>query len=142
MERYGSGERVWSGEPNPQLVATAAGLPPGRGALDVGSGEGADSIWLASRGWKVTGVDVAQAALDRAARHADEAGVDVTAGRRHGLGTRTGAVRPGVGAVPATAPARARGADPPLGHGHAAASSTCGWPATPPPRPARSGRYR
>lgn len=75
-ERYGSGERVWSGNPNPQLVTTAADLPPGA-ALDVGSGEGADAIWLASRGWKVTGVDLSQAALDHAARHATEAGVDV-----------------------------------------------------------------
>ncbi|HEY7489416.1 MAG TPA: methyltransferase domain-containing protein [Streptosporangiaceae bacterium] len=76
-ERYGSGKRVWSGNPNPQLVATAADLPPGT-ALDIGCGEGADSIWLASRGWKVTGVDVSQVALDRSARHAAEAGVDVT----------------------------------------------------------------
>lgn len=76
-ERYGSGKRVWSGKPNPHVVATAADLPPGT-ALDVGSGEGADSIWLASRGWKVTGVDLSQAALDRAARQAAEAGVDAT----------------------------------------------------------------
>ncbi len=76
-ERYGSAERVWSGKPNPQLVANVADLPPGT-ALDVGAGEGADAIWLASRGWTVTGVDVSQAALDRAARHAAEAGVDVT----------------------------------------------------------------
>lgn len=76
-ERYGSEERVWSGKPNPHLIATAADLPPGT-ALDVGSGEGADAIWLASRGWKVTGVDVSQVALDRAARHAADAGVDIT----------------------------------------------------------------
>jgi thioredoxin reductase/2-polyprenyl-3-methyl-5-hydroxy-6-metoxy-1,4-benzoquinol methylase len=76
-ERYGSTDRVWSGNPNPQLVATAADLPPGA-ALDVASGEGADAIWLASRGWKVTGVDVSQVALDRAARHAAEAGVEIT----------------------------------------------------------------
>jgi thioredoxin reductase/SAM-dependent methyltransferase len=76
-ERYGSAERVWSGNPNPQLVATAADLPP-RTALDVGSGEGADAIWLAARGWQVTGVDVSQVALDRAAGHAAAAGVDVT----------------------------------------------------------------
>jgi thioredoxin reductase/SAM-dependent methyltransferase len=74
-ERYGSGKRVWSGNPNPHLVATAADLPPGT-ALDVGSGEGADAVWLASRGWKVTGVDISQAALDQAAQHAAEAGVD------------------------------------------------------------------
>jgi thioredoxin reductase/SAM-dependent methyltransferase len=76
-ERYGSAERIWSGDPNAQLVATAADLAPGA-ALDVAAGEGADAIWLASRGWKVTGVDVSQVALDRAARHAAQAGVDVT----------------------------------------------------------------
>jgi thioredoxin reductase/SAM-dependent methyltransferase len=76
-EHYASRKRVWSGKPNPQVVANATDLPPGT-ALDVGSGEGADSVWLASRGWQVTGVDISQAALDRAARHAAEIGVDVT----------------------------------------------------------------
>jgi len=66
--RYGESTKVWSGNPNPQLVAEAAELPPGT-ALDVGSGEGADTIWLARRGWRVTGVDFSQVALDRAAAH-------------------------------------------------------------------------
>ena len=43
-ERYRSAPRVWSGDPNPQLVAEIAGRPPGR-ALDAGCGEGADAIW-------------------------------------------------------------------------------------------------
>ena len=34
-------------------------------ALDVGSGEGADAIWLASRGWRVTAVDFATNATQR-----------------------------------------------------------------------------
>ena len=34
-ERYRSAPRVWSGDPNPQLVAEIAGRPPGR-ALDAG----------------------------------------------------------------------------------------------------------
>lgn len=76
-ERYASGKRVWSGEPNPHVAATADDLPPGT-ALDVGAGEGGDSVWLASRGWKVVGVDRAQAALDRAVGHAADAGVEVT----------------------------------------------------------------
>jgi SAM-dependent methyltransferase len=68
-ERYRSAQRVWSGNPNPQLVAEAASRPAGR-ALDVGCGEGADAIWLASRGWEVVGADISGVALERAARHA------------------------------------------------------------------------
>ncbi|QGG40529.1 class I SAM-dependent methyltransferase [Aeromicrobium yanjiei] len=73
-ERYASEERIWSGQPNPQLVDRVTGMAPGR-ALDVGAGEGADAIWLARQGWTVTALDVSQVALDKAARHAVDAGV-------------------------------------------------------------------
>ncbi len=73
-ERYASAERVWSGRPNQRLVEQAAGLTPGR-ALEVGCGEGADAIWLAQQGWRVTGVDVSQVALDKASAHAETLGV-------------------------------------------------------------------
>jgi 2-polyprenyl-3-methyl-5-hydroxy-6-metoxy-1,4-benzoquinol methylase len=75
-ERYAEASRVWSGQPNGALVAEAGGLAPGR-VLDVGCGEGADAVWLAARGWEVTALDVSRVALDRAAEHAREAGVDV-----------------------------------------------------------------
>jgi SAM-dependent methyltransferase len=71
-ERYAGRERVWSGRPNPQLVAQASELAPGT-ALDVGCGEGADAIWLAERGWTVTGVDVSAVGLRRAAERATQA---------------------------------------------------------------------
>lgn len=74
-ERYRSQERVWSGRPNAVLVEVVESLPAGR-ALDLGCGEGADAIWLASRGWHVTAVDVSTTALERAAAHATEAGVE------------------------------------------------------------------
>ena len=74
--RYAAGERIWSGRPNPALVTEASALPPGR-ALDVGCGEGADAVWLAARGWDVTALDVSRVALERAARHAEQTGVDV-----------------------------------------------------------------
>ena len=48
-DRYRSADSVWSGRPNAQLVAEVADLAPGT-ALEVGCGEGADSIWLAERG--------------------------------------------------------------------------------------------
>ena len=70
-DRYGSaGEsgRLWSGQPNPQLVAQTADLAPGE-ALEAGCGEGADAIWLARQGWTVTAVDVSAVALERDARY-------------------------------------------------------------------------
>jgi SAM-dependent methyltransferase len=76
-ERYASAERIWSGEPNGALVREVADLRPGR-VLDVGCGEGADAVWLASRGWAVTALDVSKVALDRARSHAAAAGTTVT----------------------------------------------------------------
>jgi SAM-dependent methyltransferase len=73
-ERYAAHDHVWSGRPNPPLVEHATGLSPGV-ALDVGCGEGADVVWLAERGWRVTGADLSVVALEKARKHADEAGV-------------------------------------------------------------------
>lgn len=75
-QRYASEERLWSGRPNGALVAEVAGLAPGR-VLDVGCGEGGDAVWLARQGWDVTALDVSAVALERTARHAREAGVEV-----------------------------------------------------------------
>jgi thioredoxin reductase/protein-L-isoaspartate O-methyltransferase len=75
-ERYRARPAVWSGRPNLQLIAEAAGLAPGR-ALDVGCGEGADTVWLAERGWRVTAADISVTALQRAAAHAAAAGPEV-----------------------------------------------------------------
>jgi SAM-dependent methyltransferase len=74
--RYSSAHSLWSGNPNPHLVTEADGLAAGT-ALDAGAGEGADAIWLARRGWRVTAVDISGVALDRAAAHAAAAGDDV-----------------------------------------------------------------
>jgi SAM-dependent methyltransferase len=74
--RYRSAAAIWSGNPNPHLVACVTDLAPGS-ALDVGSGEGADAIWLATRGWQVTGIDLSTVALERAARLAADAGQDI-----------------------------------------------------------------
>jgi cyclopropane fatty-acyl-phospholipid synthase-like methyltransferase len=73
-DRYRASTSVWTGQPNSQLVAEATGLTPGT-ALDVGSGEGGDALWLARRGWRVTAVDFATTALERGARAAAAAGL-------------------------------------------------------------------
>lgn len=81
-ERYAGKPAVWSGNPNPQLVSEVTGLVAGS-ALDVGSGEGADAIWLAQQGWQVTGLDFSTVALERSASHAAAAGVGEATSWRH-----------------------------------------------------------
>lgn len=63
--RYSESTQIWSGNPNAALVAMIRDRATGT-ALDVGCGEGADAIWLAEKGWAVTGIDISQLALDRA----------------------------------------------------------------------------
>lgn len=72
--RYTGSDRIWSGRVNTVLAAEAATLKPGT-ALDLGCGEGADSVWLAAQGWLVTGVDIAETAIARARQFATEEGV-------------------------------------------------------------------
>lgn len=75
-DRYRSHGASSDREPSPQLVTEAAGLPAGR-ALDAGCGEGADAVWLARHGWRVTAVDVAPTALQRGRQAAELEGDDV-----------------------------------------------------------------
>ena len=71
---YAGGRSPWSGKPNPSLVEEVADLEPGT-ALDLGCGHGGDAIWLASRGWTVTAVDISASALAVARRNAVAAGL-------------------------------------------------------------------
>jgi SAM-dependent methyltransferase len=73
-ERYGTAEFVWSTEPNRFLPPAVADLTPGR-ALDLACGEGRNAVWLATRGWRVTGVDFSAVGLEKAARLATASGV-------------------------------------------------------------------
>ena len=76
-ERHAALDPIEAHEPDPTLVATCSGLPPGR-ALDLACGDGRNAIWLAANGWEVTAVDFSSVALGRAAASARTAGVSVT----------------------------------------------------------------
>src|SRR6201996_9619383 len=75
-ERYAGPELVWGSGPNCFGAEELAALPPGR-AIDLGTGEGRNAIWLAERGFTVTAVDFSQVGLARAAGLAAERGVTV-----------------------------------------------------------------
>jgi SAM-dependent methyltransferase len=65
--------------PSAFLLAEAADLRPGS-ALDAGAGHGAETLWLAARGWRVTAVDFSATALDHARASAERLGAEA-AGR-------------------------------------------------------------
>ncbi|WP_033345218.1 SAM-dependent methyltransferase [Catenuloplanes japonicus] len=73
-EQHYRTRRTWGGRANPLLVEVATPLRPGL-ALDLGCGAGGDTIWLAERGWHVTAVDIAHAAVDGLRAHAAGAGL-------------------------------------------------------------------
>jgi SAM-dependent methyltransferase/mannose-6-phosphate isomerase-like protein (cupin superfamily) len=78
---YAEGAELWeTPEPNDALVAFVdePGSRLGPRVLDLGCGEGRDSVFLARRGFDVTGVDVSRAALDKARERAAAEGVDCT----------------------------------------------------------------
>ncbi len=74
-ERYAGSGLLWTAEPNRFLVAEAGALGPGR-ALDLACGEGRNAVWLAERGWRITGVDFSGVAIDKARQLAAARGVD------------------------------------------------------------------
>lgn len=67
-------ESVWSGHVNQSLASIVADWKPGR-SLDLGSGEGGDVLWLASRGWDATGIDLSATAVARARSAVTEQGL-------------------------------------------------------------------
>jgi SAM-dependent methyltransferase len=68
-------DAVASRPPNAYLRAVTGDRQPGR-ALDAGCGHGAEAIWLAVTGWRVTAVDFSVTALDHARTTARALGVD------------------------------------------------------------------
>lgn len=72
-ERYAASPLVWSAGPNRFVARDLADLPPGT-ALDLACGEGRNSRWLASRGWRVTALDFSPVAVEKGRRLAAQDG--------------------------------------------------------------------
>ena len=65
-------------EANSLLVQTVSNVPPGK-ALDIAMGEGRNAVWLAMKGWDVTGFDISDEGLRQAEEKAAKAGVTIHA---------------------------------------------------------------
>lgn len=72
--RLGSGFRH---EPNELLVAATQGHEPGGRALDIAMGQGRNTIYLASQGWKVTGVDISDEGIRQAKAEAQKRNLEI-----------------------------------------------------------------
>ena len=79
-DRYKAKKTPWDvGRADFNLVDIVNRLPIGKGkALDVGCGSGHNSIWLAQRGFSVTGVDVSEIAVQQAKENASQHNVRCT----------------------------------------------------------------
>jgi SAM-dependent methyltransferase len=75
---YKSEKPDYATEPNALLISTVEGRKPGR-ALDIGMGQGRNSVFLALKGWDVTGFDLSDEGIATARRNADRAAVKINA---------------------------------------------------------------
>lgn len=76
-DRYATRDTPWdTGVPDAHLVELVEGgeLAPGR-LLEVGCGTGTNALWLAERGFEVTGLDVSPLAIEQARAKQAAAGV-------------------------------------------------------------------
>lgn len=74
-ERYATGETPWDSDvPDATLVAAveSGALTPGR-TLEVGCGTGTNSLWLASQGFDVLGIDLSPLAIQAAGKRQGDA---------------------------------------------------------------------
>jgi SAM-dependent methyltransferase len=63
-ERYQAKAMLWSRGPNSFVESRLRDAEPGVG-LDLACGEGRNAIWLATKGWDMTGVDFSEVAIER-----------------------------------------------------------------------------
>jgi 2-polyprenyl-3-methyl-5-hydroxy-6-metoxy-1,4-benzoquinol methylase len=77
-ERYGTSEFASGTEPNDWVRENAGRIQPGGRVLCLAAGEGRNAAFLAAKGHPVTAVDQSRVGMEKAARLARDAGVELT----------------------------------------------------------------
>jgi len=77
---YANSTQGFVTQPNALLMATIESRKPGH-ALDIGMGQGRNAVFLAMKGWDVTGFDVSDEGIAVARKNAERAGVKLNAVR-------------------------------------------------------------
>ena len=75
---YGEQQNIFVRRPTALLVSAVQGRRPGK-ALDIGMGQGRNSIFLAQQGWEVTGFDPSEEGVRQAREQAKKLGVHLQA---------------------------------------------------------------
>jgi SAM-dependent methyltransferase len=75
---YGADQSIFVHRPTALLVNTVKGRKPGK-ALDIGMGQGRNSIFLAEQGWEVTGFDPSDEGVRQAQERARKLGLHLRA---------------------------------------------------------------
>jgi 2-polyprenyl-3-methyl-5-hydroxy-6-metoxy-1,4-benzoquinol methylase len=77
QQRYLEKDTPWDrGEVNPNIRDFISRIAfPGAEVIEVGCGTGTHSVWMASCGLQVTGIDIAPFAIEKARKRANDAGV-------------------------------------------------------------------
>lgn len=66
----------FNSNPSEFMMESVTGLQPGT-ALDVGAGQGRNSVWLAQQGWDVTAIDISGVGLAAATANAEKVGFKI-----------------------------------------------------------------
>ncbi len=76
--RYSRPDYVYGTAPNTYLAEVSDRLPSGGKVLSLAEGEGRNAVYLAAKGYEVTGVDSSRVGLEKAQRLAAQHSVHMT----------------------------------------------------------------
>ena len=76
-QKYANTKYVFGKKPAKFLAKNYDYIPPGSQVLDMGMGEGRNAVFLARKGYKVTGIDISSVAVKKSRALAREFGVRI-----------------------------------------------------------------